>query len=290
MGSRRVNDTWWVMETIKHRHKILIVGQWFISEKNGKIDFPGGTERYVYGLTKQLQNDGYEVIVLSTTTSKYETGWKVLDGLKVFMYKTPERFYDYFIDFLSFVYTLKLVRNFNPDIVHVISVRYHFAVGAIVASKVMNKKVVYTITIPPGSNRKQLRIPLLLDYFIFSKIVGWSDIIISLSKETKKEISEFLSREKHENVVIIPSFFIGNYYKMMDKDCNSILSVGRLVAGKGIELLIKALYYVKNEIPDIKLRIVGEGLFLNYLKDLVAEYSLKENVIFEGHIEEDKHL
>ena len=64
-------------------YKILIVGQHFVSENNGRIICRGGTERYAYGLAKQLQHDGYKVMVLSTTTNQDETGFNILEELNL---------------------------------------------------------------------------------------------------------------------------------------------------------------------------------------------------------------
>jgi hypothetical protein len=81
--------------------KVLIVGQWFVSEDSGKIIIPGGTERYIYGLAKQLQNDGYEVMVLSATTNKDEVGFNTLDELSVYTFKVTKKLYGYSVDILS---------------------------------------------------------------------------------------------------------------------------------------------------------------------------------------------
>ena len=266
-------------------YKILIVGQWFVSEDDGKIVIPGGTERYVHGLAKQLQDDGYEVMVLSATTNKDEIGEWILDGIDVCKFKMPNRFYGHFADILAFVNTLKSIKKFNPDIVHIISVKYRFGAGAVAAAKVMGKKTVYTITLIPLKEGRN-RLPLLLDHFIFSKMIKWSDVIISLSKEMKEFVLQDI---RHTNMVTIPSFFTGNYRREREKRRDSLLFVGRLaIAHKGTDFLIKALRRVKKEIPTVKLHIVGEGDSLQYLEEIVSEYGLENNVIFHGHIDESE--
>ena len=264
--------------------KILIVSQWFVSKDlSGGIYVPGGTERYAYGLAKQLQEDGCKVNALSTTRDKDKIGWDMLEGISVYSFKEPNRFYSYFIDFLSFINTLKAIKKFNPDIVHVVSVGYRFAVGAIAASKILRKKTLCSVTLIPHKEGRK-RLPLFLDFFIYSKIIKWSDVIISLSKETK----EVLIRETHhKKIVVIPSFLTGNYFREIEKNPNSILFVGRLeIAHKGTDFLIKALYYVKDGISSIKLYIVGKGSSLNYLKELVSDYKLEDNVIFCDYVPE----
>ena len=266
--------------------RIFIVSVCFVSiDSLGRIYVPGGTERYTYALTKQLQEDGYKVKVLSTTMDKDKIGWDVIDEVSVYRFKEPNRFYGYFVDFLSFANTLKAIKKFNPDIVHVVSCGYRFAVGAIAASKILRKKTLYTITLIPHKEGRK-RLPFLLDYFIFSKIIKWSDVIISLSKEMKEVL---IKETHHKKIVVIPSFFTRDYFRKIEKNPNSILFVGRLeVAHKGTDLLIKALYYVKDKIPTIKLYIVGNGSSSNYLKELVTEYGLEDNVIFCSYVNENQ--
>jgi glycosyltransferase involved in cell wall biosynthesis len=264
--------------------KILIVSQYFVSkDSQGEIYIPGGTERYAYGLGKQLQDDGHMVEVLSTTMDKDKIGGDMLDGISVYSFKEPNRFYRFFIDILSFANTFKSIKKFNPDIVHVVSVGYRFAVGAIVASKLLRKKTLCSITLIPHKEGRK-RLPIFLDFFIYSKIIKWCNVIISLSKETKEVL---INETHHKRIVVIQSFLTGNYFRKMEKNPNSILFVGRLeVAHKGTDFLIKALYYVKDKIPSIKLYIVGKGSSLNLLKELVSDYKLEDNVIFCDYVTE----
>jgi glycosyltransferase involved in cell wall biosynthesis len=264
-------------------YKILIVGQWFVSEDDGKIVIPGGTERYVYGLAKQLQSDGYDVMVLTATTNKGETGFNEVDGLSVYAFKVAEKLYGYSVDILSFINTLKFIRRFNPDIVHVISTRYRFASGAMAAAKIMKVGAVYTrTTLPHRGNRRWL--PVLLDDWVFTRIIKRVDAIISLSRGMK----DAMEREIHPKLIeIIPSFIMKSYYSKVEKDDNRVLFVGRLDILKGIEYLIESLYYVRKEIPEVRLSIVGTGDLMQHLKQLVSRYGMGENVTFEGHLDED---
>ena len=263
--------------------KILIVGQWFVSEDNGKIIIPGGTERYIYGLAKQLQKDGYDVMVLAATTNKDEIGFNTLDGLSVYAFKVPEKLYGYSVDILSFINTLKLVRRFDPDVVHVIAARYRFAAGAIAAAKIMKVRTVYTRTTLPHREGRR-RLPVLLDDWVFTKILRQSDISIALSREMK----DAMEREIHPKLIeIIPSFIMKSYYSKVEKDDNRVLFVGRLDRLKGIEYLIESLCYVRKEIPEVRLSIAGTGDLMQHLKQLVSRYDVGGNVTFEGHLGED---
>lgn len=64
----------------------------------------------------------------------------------------------------------------------------------------------------------------------------------------------------------------------------TIVCVGRLVKRKGQDKLIEALPLIKNEIPNVKLVFVGEGLIRKSLESRVAKLGIAENVIFVGRV------
>ena len=59
--------------------------------------------------------------------------------------------------------------------------------------------------------------------------------------------------------------------------------MGRLTRPKGQWHLIRALSYVKKEIEDVKLLILGQGELKGYLKELVDKLDLRNNVEFLGY-------
>ena len=267
--------------------KILIVGQEFVLEESNNIIMPGGTERYIYSLSKQLIIDGYEVNVLSTTTNRDKIGWNVVDGIRTYFFRLPGKYYGYLIDFLAFFNTLKIIMLFSPDIVHIISTRYRFAVGTIVAAKLMKKKTVCTITTLPHSDKRK-RLPVFLDKRLFVRVVKKVDVIISLSTHMGKIIEQQVQPKK---IVMIPNPLMKCHCKKTEKERNSVLCVGRLdLLNKGVSYFIQMLPYLKKEIPNIKLHVCGtcdHTSQMNLLK-LISEYKPEENIIFHGHLSDEK--
>lgn len=86
------------------------------------------------------------------------------------------------------------------------------------------------------------------------------------SEKIRNDAKEELSREEKEW-----------FYQS-----TSICTVGRLAEPKGQWHLIRALRKVKEKIPNIKLLILGDGPLENYLRSLVDECNLQENVVFCG--------
>jgi len=71
-----------------------------------------------------------------------------------------------------------------------------------------------------------------------------------------------------------------------------LVTVGRLVPGKGIETLLEALLLVRREVPSARLRIVGNGdsQYVSELKAISARLGLINAVRFEGIIPNGEQL
>ncbi|MCL2858357.1 MAG: glycosyltransferase, partial [Streptococcaceae bacterium] len=73
----------------------------------------------------------------------------------------------------------------------------------------------------------------------------------------------------------------------IQKDETMILSLSRIAEEKNIQAVISALPDVLKE-EKVKLVIVGDGPYADNLKDLVADLSLQDSVLFTGKVENDQ--
>jgi len=67
-----------------------------------------------------------------------------------------------------------------------------------------------------------------------------------------------------------------------------ILTVSRLVPGKGQDKVIEALSKVKHEYNDFKYILVGDGSYKRILNELVQRKKLQDKVIFAGSVPHEK--
>jgi len=67
---------------------------------------------------------------------------------------------------------------------------------------------------------------------------------------------------------------------------SDLIYVGRLVEHKNVDLLIKAIGIVKEDIPDIRVIVVGDGPERGRLAAMVRELGLEKNVKFTGFLDE----
>ena len=72
-----------------------------------------------------------------------------------------------------------------------------------------------------------------------------------------------------------------------NSNCN-LISIGRLELEKGFSDLIDIISIIKNDIPDIKLDLIGDGSLKTSLENKIEELNLKDNVIMHGYLKQDK--
>ena len=105
---------------------------------------------------------------------------------------------------------------------------------------------------------------------------------IAVSALTKRNLR--LLGVKDENVHIIPN---GIELKriaeiMPSPDECDIIFTGRLIREKNVDVLLQAVGYVKETIPDVKCHIIGDGPENEKLAGLAVEHGLLGNVRFFG--------
>ncbi len=114
--------------------------------------------------------------------------------------------------------------------------------------------------------------------------------IITISQSSKIEIEK--NGFSKSQVKVIPMGSNSNVVTALprkEKD-KTIIFVSRLSRTKGVIDAIKAVGLIKENIPEIKLWIIGRGedYFVNELKKLVKDLDLLENVKFLDFVSEEK--
>ena len=118
---------------------------------------------------------------------------------------------------------------------------------------------------------------------LFLKIIlyNFSDKIISNSKGSGNSLKKIFVKEKK----IFPIY--NPYLKNINNKPNLrrhkyLLSVGRLTKQKDFKNLIISFSYIKNQIPNYKLIIIGDGQLKNELQYLIEHLDLKKKIILTG--------
>jgi glycosyltransferase involved in cell wall biosynthesis len=117
------------------------------------------------------------------------------------------------------------------------------------------------------------------------------DKYICVSNFTKERLIQRGIPDK-KTVVIPNGIDVGECRKASAKKYNhpTICYVGRLTETKKVDILIRAIQLIKNQIPDIQCKIIGKGPRQSFLKRLARDLKLSRNVEFLGFIENNKDV
>ena len=120
-----------------------------------------------------------------------------------------------------------------------------------------------------------------------------ANLILPISKWMKQDLVEKgIPKEKMMafpmgvNVKHLSPNISGTYIREKSKLNNSptIIYIGTMAKGRGLDFLLRALVVVKKEIPDIKLLMVGDGDDRTRLEKLGQSLNIKKNIIFIGQV------
>jgi len=253
----------------------------------------GGMENFAYKLSNRLYEAGFEVGVLTTAIPlnaqlnlPYQVR-RVKPGIVVM--RNPLAF--------SLLNEIDYMKRF--DIIHAHD-EHAFTTNIVALAKRKHKKAL--IVHSHGLFYPESVLEALVMH-IYNRTLGkWSlksaDRVIALSRNDAKFIEKL--GIKKENIEIVPNAIDPadyetniDYYDFIEKygldGWKVVLYVGAIIKRKGLNLLIKAIDLVRENLK-IKLLVIGEGKFKKKCEKLVKELKLQENVIFLGRVPREELL
>ncbi len=132
--------------------------------------------------------------------------------------------------------------------------------------------------------------------FFFSRVVRFilnrADRIVAQSSNTRNNAITYYHPEKE--IDIIPLAFhppadpaVTRKDMGMDRNEFALITIGRLIKRKALDVLIKGVSRVKD--PRVRLYILGDGPEMEFLQQTAAERGVSDRVIFLGYVsDEDK--
>ena len=121
--------------------------------------------------------------------------------------------------------------------------------------------------------------------YLMKKIYPLADLIISVCYEMelifKEEMEINNVQTIYNSIDFSDSLFRSDRNNNNNNNNNfNFLNIGRMIPAKGQWLLLRAFREVLNNNANVKLIIIGEGIYEKKLKKLAYELKLNENVIF----------
>jgi len=265
------------MAPVESKRRILIV-------TNDLGPHSGGIETFLLGLIYKLP--GHEIVIYTSSEKGSDdfdaeliskTGVIIIrDRSKVLL---PTRRVTKEV--------IKVVKKYGCEIVWFGAA----APLALMAKSLKRNGISKAIAISHGHEVWWAKVPIF--NLAMRKIGNGCDVVTYLGSFTKNSIKNSLG--KNPKLVQIAPGISTEIFHPGEKPADliekyglsgapTIICVGRLVRRKGQDKLIEALPLIKQEIPNIKLVIVGEGRILKSLKVRVKKLGLNENVIFVGRV------
>lgn len=110
--------------------------------------------------------------------------------------------------------------------------------------------------------------------------VKHSDYVVTLTESDRKHYEQMLRRTQNIEAIYNPMEKAGSIEA--EKRENRIITVGRLVAGKGMDFLAEAAVRVLKKHTDWKWFLLGEGEERPFLERIIRENQLEEQLILTG--------
>jgi glycosyltransferase involved in cell wall biosynthesis len=129
-----------------------------------------------------------------------------------------------------------------------------------------------------------------MGYIVEKLSVLMPDKIISVSDHTTNQLRNTLGSKK--NIYTIPNGINVDLYGNITpaEEKSDVIFVGRLTSNKNVNVLVKSIDILKEDIPDIKTLIIGDGPERKRLEILVNKLGLESNIEFTGFMEKQNDI
>ena len=264
--------------------KICMVLEFFIPHYNG-----GGEHRY-HELAKRLVQHGHTVDLLTMKILNIPN-YENVDGINVYhigpnIKKAPYRSATDFIQYFFAVIHWLLKHDY--DIID--AQAYSPLLSAKIASWIKKTPLIGTIyDTSSSSNDQWIQSSVIANIFEKFLVKLNFDKILTISQATKNSLINDFGVDSNKIFLLYIGVDISKYDKITvnQEIKNQVIFVGRLIPHKHVDHLIKSISILKENIPDIKLVIVGKGEEKGKLINMVKHYHLENNVIFKQNLSDE---
>jgi 1,4-alpha-glucan branching enzyme len=251
--------------------------------------YKGGVETVVGDLVTGLKSQGDHAIIITNLWPKSLPLFQTLNGTSVFRVPmiVPTQSSRNFVNRLKWlittVITTTLVMCFKPQVINIQCVGPNGYWG-----KGLSKRFNIPIVVSTHGERTNDSSGFYLvkeNVEIYEGLISSAKAVVCVSEVSAKEsITPY--EVNTDKIVIIPNAItIVNQSTITSDRPFDIVYVGRLVAEKGVDTLIKAVARLRHGFPNLTVKIVGSGPAFEELNQLVVDSGLTENVIFVGQLD-----
>ena len=259
----------------------------------------GGAPSMMLAMLEALQNEGYDVHLLTGVTSESERDILAeveKSSINVTVVNELQRDINPIKDLTALFKIRSFIKENNFDIIHTHTAKAGF-IGRQAARLAKAKIIIHSTH---GHVFFGYFNSLITNFYIFLEKMAakWTDIIITLTEKEIKEHLELGIGHAAQFKCVYNGIDIANYTKAIDRaeerlklniapNAIVLTTVGRLVSIKGqvylLEAVSKTVDYFRSRDKDFRCLIIGEGELKGSLEEKVQEFGISENVHFLGH-------
>uniref|UniRef100_A0A7C4Y5F0 Glycosyltransferase family 1 protein n=1 Tax=candidate division WOR-3 bacterium TaxID=2052148 RepID=A0A7C4Y5F0_UNCW3 len=248
--------------------------------------YPSGVSEYTYYLAKYLRRFGHNVKIL-TTHYKNEVDEPDVVRVGKVLYIPMNKSFATLSTGLDIPRKVKdFLNSENFDIVHTMG-----PFPPSISFFALHYSHSINITTLHSKGFKNYRFGSTIFRFLFRKYIRKLNGIIAVSEAARDTFFPYIPGD----YVIIPNGVdlerfnpeVKGFEEFKERK-NKILYLGRLDRRKGLIELINAIPFLRKEIKDISLIVVGKGPLEEYCKRLVSDLNLKDVVIFKGYAKQNE--
>lgn len=249
---------------------------------------PGGINKVVSEIAKNLSKKGHEVVVLQPNPLDFPSE-EIYEGFRIIRIKS--RFKSWLYDLCPEIY-FYLKRGFkklNPDIVHVHGYHRLFPLEVIFILKKLNPQIPIIFSPHFGIFSHDTfagrHLWGLYNQTIGKKIMKNPQMIVAASNFEANNMNKFLD-VPNEKIMVIPHGVddISIYDKTWSDDIH-LLFVGYLLKLKGVQYVIETLHeLIYKRKVQAHLTIIGEGPYKSKLKKIADNLNVNKFISWKGFI------
>lgn len=231
----------------------------------------GGAETVLAQIANHYAEKGWDVEIVMLLGSRVAREHFHLDeGIKIVNLSNPGK--SYFSSSLKWLRDIrKHLRTAKPDVV----VSFVGRINAVVLTAALFNKIPIVVS-ERNDPRNDGRGKAMLKYcdWVYKRA---NAIVFQTSYQ------QHCFSKRHENrSCIIPNPINVPQSGKIDEDPNLVVTAGRLHPAKNHKMLIRAMSIVKDQIPDAKCKIYGDGELKSELRKLIDAKGLQNTVFLEG--------
>lgn len=270
---------------------ILLVSEYFPT--SDKCEVRGGAEARAFYLAKHLSRLNHNIFVLASREKGQKREGRI-GKITVFRTESSREFLlGGSLKRLAFVINSSRFKKDIPiDIVDGQNFLGHF-ISSFLAGRYKSKKVATYHDTWIGEWSRNIGLPWgyigeVGERWVLSR--DWDRFIAVSSYTRDKLIKNKIPRQKIKIIKNGVDFSLIKKIKVKKEKDPTICYVGRLYPYKKVDVLLEAVSLLAQEIPEIKLKVVGSGPDLPRLKFLTKEMKIKKNVDFVGFVKSHREV